>query len=305
MKAGLYKKLGNRKSTLNQVMTGTDGLIEIDNQTRERLQAVLLSMYQDICSVCEKYGLIPYLVGGSALGAVRHHGFIPWDDDLDISMTRGDYLVFRRIFRRELGGKYILNAPNYSRNPKARFPKVMKKGTLCRDLEDGSAPEYCGIFVDIFIMENIPEKRMQRLIQGIFCNGLEFIAGQTALMELKDERIRAGLKKEGKAAAAVRMITGTVFGAVPSGNWYHGIDKAVRGPACSALAGFPTGRKHYFGEILPKEVFFPPRYIDFCDMKAPVFHKVEDYLANLYGDDYMELPPVEKRERHLYTELEF
>lgn len=305
MKAGFIKKLRSRRTTINSTIMEQDGLIELDNDTRERLQAVLLSMYQDICDVAEKYDLVPYLAGGTALGAVRHRAFIPWDDDLDIAMTRDDYLVFRRVFQKELGREYILDAPNYSRNPKARFPKVMKKGTLCRDMGDNSDPENCGIFVDIFIIENIPDNKVQRFLKGVFCNSLEFIAGQVALMELNNRRSIAGINNEGKTVAAIRMLTGMIFGIVPSGNWYNGIDKAVRGPECSALSGLPTGRKHYFGEILSKEVFFPPRYIDFCGMKAPVFHKVEEYLSNLYGDDYMELPPVEKRERHLYTELEF
>ena len=305
MEAGFVKKLRSRRTIINSTVMEQEGLIELDNNTRERLQALLLSMYQDICSVCEKYGLIPYLTGGSALGAVRHHGFIPWDDDLDIGMTREDYQVFRRIFQKELGGKYRLNAPNYSRSPKARFPKVMKKGTLCREMGDHSDPENCGVFVDIFIIENIPDNKVQRFLKGVCCNSLEFIAGQVALMELDNRKSMAGINNEGKTVAAIRMFTGMIFGIVPSGNWYHGIDKLVRSPKSSALAGLPTGRRHYFGETLPKEVFFPPRYIDFCGMKAPVFHKVEEYLSNLFGDDYMELPPVEKRERHLYTELEF
>lgn len=303
MKADIIEKLRSRKTTYNPTVTEEDGLLLLDDETRIKLQAVLLSMYEDIYAVCRKYGLTPYLVGGSALGAVRHHGFIPWDDDLDIGMTREDYLVFRRNFKRELGKEYILNAPNYSRYPKARFPKVMKKGTICRDLEDHSSPENCGIFIDIFIIEHVPQNAAIRMIKGLFCNGLEFIAGQVALVENKS--IGDSYEKEGKTVTMIRKLTGTVFGIVPSGNWYNGIDKAVRGRPGSTLAGTPTGRTHYFRETLPVDIFFPPRYIEFCGIQVPVYNKVEKYLANLFGDDYMVLPPLDQRERHLFVELIF
>lgn len=305
MNVGILDKLGSRKTTYNPTVTAEDGLVLLDDVTRKELQKVLLCMYKDIYSVCRKYNIVPYLVGGSALGAVRHHGFIPWDDDLDIGMTREDYLILRRHFKEELGWGYILNAPNYSHNPKARFPKIMKKGTLCRDLGDQSDPENCGVFVDVFILEDIPESRVKCTIKGLLCNGLEFIAGQVALMENNDERIKEGIKNEGKLVSLIRRTTGTVFKIIPSGSWYNGIDKVARGPKGSSLAGFPTGRKHYFGEILPKEVYFPPRYIDFCGIEVPVFNKVETHLSTLYGDDYMEIPPLSKRERHLFVELKF
>ena len=305
MSFNLIEKLASRKTTFNPTVTEEDGLILLDQETRKQLQEILFSMYQDIYAVCRKYNIIPFLVGGSALGAVRHHGFIPWDDDFDIGMSREDFYVFRRIFKKELGKGYVLNAPNYSRNPKMRFPKVMKKGTICRDLGDSSESDNCGIFVDIFILENIPQNPVIRTAKGLFCNGLEFIAGQVALMEYYDGRAETNIQKEGNLITGIRKVTGSVFGVIPSGSWYNGIDKAVRDGKESTLVGLPTGRKHYFGEILSKDVFYPPRYEEFCGMKVPVFNKVEKYLANLYGNDYMEIPPVEKRERHLFMELKF
>ena len=297
--------LANRKEAYNREIAQEDGLIELDREMLEKLHDTLFGMYKDIYAVCKKHGLTPFLAGGSALGAVRHKGFIPWDDDLDIAMTRQDYEIFRSIFRKELGAAYILNAPNYSKYPKARFPKVMKKGTLCRGIEDYSEPEQCGIFIDLFIIENIPANRFIRFMKGVFCNGLEFLAGQAALMEHYNEGTRELMEKEGRAVAAVRKTVGTLFGSVPSGAWYAGIDKAVRSNKTTGYAGLPTGRLHYLGEIFETKVIFPARYIEFCGIQAPVFTDVETYLMNLYGDDFMQEPPPDKREKHFFTELKF
>ena len=265
MKFSAIQKLKNRKTTYDFTETSKDDFFVLDEDTLKKLQNLLLSMYQDILQMCKKHNITPFLVGGSALGAVRHQGFIPWDDDLDLGMTRRDYIIFRKCFRTELGEKYILNAPNYSRHPKARFPKVMKKGTLCRSVDDYSSPENCGVFVDIFIIEDIPKNSVKRIIKGLFCNGLEFIAGQVAIMEHYDENTRQRLDKEGKLVSLIRRTTGTVFGVVPSGYWYNGIDKAVRYYENSPYVGIPTGRKHYFGESLQREVCFPPRFMNFCE----------------------------------------
>ena len=302
---GFLKDLASRRNVITRELSGHKEAFLLDEEELRHLQKVLLNMYKDIYAVCMRYGIIPYLTGGSALGAVRHQGFIPWDDDLDVGMTREDYYVFRAVFKKELGDKYILNAPNYCKNPKARFPKVLKKGTICRGIDDYSDDEDCGIFIDIFIIENVPNNAVIRMAKGIICNGLEFIGGQVSLYENKNELVHTLTKQEGSAVSFIRKSIGCVFGQIKASSWYHGIDKAVRWNGSSDLVSLPTGRGHYFGEIIPSSVIGPPRYITFCDIEAPVFCRVEEYLYNLYGKNYMQLPPKEKRERHYLTDLRF
>ena len=292
------------KITLNK-NADINGLLKLDEVTRKRLQKELLGIYKDVHAVCEQYGLTAFLLGGSALGAVRHHGFIPWDDDLDIGMTRDDYEKFKMIFRKELSGKYILNAPNYSRIPKARFPRIHKKGTLLREITDLSKPEDCGIALDLFIIEDVPENGIVRNCKGYSCNFLEFVSSQVFMIYNMDDNVKSFYKQADRWSFRMRWMVGRFFSWAKPADWFHAVDKAVRYPKRTKLVNIPTGRKHYFGEILKRSDVFPPRYVDFCDIKAPVFYQVESYLRNLYGDNYMQLPPIEEREKHFIVELKF
>ena len=82
------------KETVNQKYRTDPSVRHLSDEELEKLKHVLLEIYLDIQAVCDKYGLVCMLLGGSALGAVRHKGFIPWDDDLDIGMPRDDYEIF-------------------------------------------------------------------------------------------------------------------------------------------------------------------------------------------------------------------
>ena len=291
----------NVKDKVSRIQTD-DLFIEVSPEDLKRLQNALLEIYKDIAEVCRKYDLTPYLVGGSALGAVRHHGFIPWDDDLDIGMTRVDYEKLREVFAAELADRYLLNAPNYSEDPKARFPKIIKKGTACREIVDVHDPRRNGIFLDIFILDDVPENAICRKIKGTICNGLEFISSQVFLKENTTAEVRKMYRRMGWASYLFHYLTGILFSWIPSRNWFHAVDKAVRHSRKSEFVGLPTGRKHYFGEIFRKEELLPAVWVDFEDIKVPIFQGYDMYLRNLYGD-YMKIPPEGDRERHYFVEL--
>ena len=112
----------------------SDLLPEMTEEELKHLQQVLFEMFQDIQLVCQQTNIIPFLVGGTALGAVRHFDFIPWDDDLDLAMLREDYDRFLKEFSRAYPDKYIVNAQVFSDNAKARFAKVIKTGTKCCEI---------------------------------------------------------------------------------------------------------------------------------------------------------------------------
>ncbi len=275
----------------------------ITDEEREKLQQTLLEMYRDLAEVCQKYDLIPFLCGGSALGAVRHQGFIPWDDDMDIAMSRADYNMLRKVFKKELSEKYVLNAPNYSSVAKARFPKIIKKGTVFQEIGTTSASGIDGVFLDIFIIDNVPDNHLLMLAKGVLCNAAEFISSCVYDYENLDDVAKHFHKKSGVFDFYIRMAVGNIFSIIPAANWFHGIDKIIRWENTSSrYCTIAQGRHHYFGEVLPRDIIFPPEYYDFCGIKVPLFRNVEYYLKNLYGD-YMTIPSVENREIHYVKKL--
>lgn len=296
------RQLTNAKEQINAVDT-SGFLKELDAETLKKLQETLLEMLLDIMEVCEKHQIRMFLMGGTALGAVRHKGFIPWDDDLDIGMARKDYERFSEIFDAELSEKYILNAPNRCKNAIARFPKILKKDSFL-DTGGQKDPSLCKIYVDIFIADAVPQNGLRRKLKGWHCNWLEFISGQVAFVEKLDDFTKKLYQSGGKASYYVRFTVGKLFSFRSASRWYDLIDRAVQYPKESELWGLPTGSRHYFGEILPRSAFLPLSYGTFEGHTVPMVSDPDAYLRNLYGD-YMQIPPPEKRQKHFVREVRF
>ena len=144
-KVGLFSKLFNGKEAF-QAVNLDDIYFPIDDEQREQLQQIIYGMYRDIQITSEKHGLTPFLVGGSALGAIRHRGFIPWDDDLDIGFIREEYEVFIKSFEEEFKDKYYVNAPGKQKRTRARFTKILLKGTIFREMVSLPEDEYKPIY---------------------------------------------------------------------------------------------------------------------------------------------------------------
>lgn len=280
---------------------------ELSEDESLKLKNTLLEMYKDISYICEKENLTVFLGGGSCLGAVRHKGFIPWDDDLDLNMLRADYDKFPAVLEKYFPDKYNLRGPGVSENYSLPFIKIEKKGTLLKtvyEFED----ENPAIGIDLFPLENIPDNKFVRFIFGFRNNFVQYIGVCVKLYSRRECPVTKLLcsTKEGRKALNRRLLIGKLFSFKSYQEWYKNCDslaqkyknKKTKDLTC------PTGRCHFFGEILSFKEILPPAICNFEGISAKIYKNFDKYLSGLYGD-YMQIPPLEKREKHFIVKIDF
>ena len=295
-------------------MSLTDLLLKSNLHIREltedegfKLKQTLLEMYKDIMDVCNKEGLTLMLGGGSCLGAVRHKGFIPWDDDLDLNMLRSDYDRFPESLEKYYPGKYALKGPNISENFELPFIKIEKRSTVLQtvyDFED----EKPAIGIDLFPLENIPNSKMSQFVFGVINNIFQYISVCVKLYTRRFCPVSKYLfsTKEGKKTLKWRLFWGKVFSFRSYRDWYRKCDEVAQKykNAETNYVSCPTGRNHFFGEMLLKQDIIPIKECEFEGIPSKIYGNYNKYLSALYGD-YMQIPPPEKREKHFIVEIDF
>lgn len=132
-----------------------------------KLQLCQLDIALDIRDICERHGIPYFLIGGTLLGAVRHGGFIPWDDDLDIGFLRKDYEHFIKVCKDDLPDRLFLQTWDTDENYGFPFGKVMLRGTVFRQTVFGETKAHDMIFVDIFPYDNLAVNLLRRKYQFI------------------------------------------------------------------------------------------------------------------------------------------
>lgn len=266
------------------------------------LQMDILSIYLDIQAFCEKHKLTVMMGYGSALGAVRHQGFIPWDDDIDVLMPRADYEFLINHFEEEYGDKYWAINAEKSNKCCCYFGKVISKNTIYRPV-GGDPNGMNGTFVDIFPIENFPKSHLKAKILKI-CDLLVKFAGSTLLSYKSNSPVIKDIMKQKHEAYIcywLRKSIGFVFSFYSYQKWAKLYNKIVYCKEESGIYHDPTGDYRWKGYSY--DVLFPVVKTKFEGYDVYVPHKVEDYLQSEFGSNYMSLPPVDKRPQHYAEEF--
>ena len=267
-----------------------------------RLHACLTGMLADIDRVCRANGLVYFLGGGTALGAVRHGGFIPWDDDMDLCMPRADFDRFVPLFRKALGDRYWVHSPNDPDTHGLVMARVRRKGTSVKDRNDVNETE-CGAFVDIFIYENTFDSRPLRVLHG-----LGSMAFGLLVSVRKFHRDRKGLlalvrgNREAERTVRLKAFLGLLVSWLPLDFCVHlanGWNRSCRNGSSTYMT-CPAGRKKFFGQLGQRSGFCETRDIRFENVTARVFRDIESHMIRLYGPDYMTPPSEKDRESHIF-----
>lgn len=297
--------MGNtRKVLLSSVKKSS--LFQLSDEQSKKLKKVLLEIYEDIFRFCEENQIKIMLGGGSVLGCIRHGGFIPWDDDMDLMMCRNDYNKFVNSFEMTMGDKYELFVPDGKHKVSHLFLKVSRKGTLEEDIYTAGCDVKTGIAIDVFPIENAPKNFLFKKMKTFISNAFAYMAVSVYMYQNKNKYMKNAYwqSMKGKVNYIFRMLLGAFFSFRDYKDWYVAFDKFVQDSKESEVLTIPTGRKHYGGEMQRKEVFYPPKSAKFEGLSAYVPNQAEIYLESLYGD-YMKLPSEEQREKHFYTKIEF
>ncbi|MCM1170225.1 MAG: LicD family protein [Bacteroides sp.] len=162
------------------------------SEKRKKVWAVELEILREFIRICKKHNLSYYAIGGTLLGAVRHKGFIPWDDDVDVIMPRKDYIQFMQIAPKEIGNGFWVQTYETDKHYCAGQFKVCKFGTTCisPSLLEYDYPTKRYIFIDVFALDVIPDLKFKRALHKRGRNFFAFLLG--AYMH---EKMPVGKKK--------------------------------------------------------------------------------------------------------------
>jgi len=261
----------------------------------KELQAIVLSILLDVDKVCKKHNITYYLGEGSLLGAIRHKGFIPWDDDLDILMRRTDYEKFLEIAPKEMGPNYEIQHPTTVYSYWSPFIKVRLLGNQkYRQKHIAHLTNNNGPYIDVFPMETVPkQKSIGQMWQGLKINFLRAMLTYKLVLRKPDTVKRKLITVSSKflSVETIHRLLDKNF------KWYN--DRKDNKYTVT-LASY----HNMFRQTVRNEVYGEPVLVEFEGHLFPAPRQYDYLLRRIYGD-YTKLPPKEKRKfKHHFIVVE-
>lgn len=256
-----------------------------------QLQQKEFEILREFVAVCDKLGLTYYLVCGSALGAVKYGGFIPWDDDVDVAMPRADYEKFLAQAPGLLPAHLFIQ--NYRTDP--AFPKTFTKlrdsRTTYIETDYADLPMHHGVFIDVFPLDGYPvgdaavaefEKRKKKYLRLTSCS-------LRPMGSVKSRVLRMGLRLLGYHKKTAKYLAE-----------YEAMirDCGVGDVLCN------YGNFRGVMEKTPKEIYGAGTEAQFEGLTVRVPADFDTYLTQKYGDWRADLPENEKKGHHYYTAMD-
>lgn len=249
-----------------------------------KLQQAEIDILGDLHHYCEENHVMYSLFYGTAIGAVRHKGFIPWDDDIDIVMTRENYKKFCTIWKKKPMKGYFLQNMESDPNAGINHAKVRKDNTVL--LSEGEILEkgHHGIWIDIFILDKVPNtKKAQRSVRW------------NTYLRIAFTRADALSTVETGRSKVIKQLLGLIPRKIRVWGLRHAEKKiqqygAVKDNFSWMSLSCAEELKYHFSKNLVDEYV----NVDFDGHQFSMFNNCEETLKMVYGD-YMKLPPEEER----------
>ncbi len=247
-------------------------------------QLVMLRMLRIVDHICRKHGIEYWLESGTLLGAVRHGGFIPWDDDLDIAMRRADYERFRALALLELPEDLVFQTAETDVNYRDVLPRIRDTRSKFFEKDKGYTPRHQGIYLDIFPFDSYPN----RLV----------MAALTLRHRLQQYRRRFPEDSPGRGAYLCGLYTLglPLVLALYAAEWtawrFRDIFFNKPGQKCLSRGVEVSSKPPH-----DRRDIFPLREISFEGYKFFAPHRPDTYLRKKYGD-FWKMPPEDQRKTH-------
>ena len=268
---------------------------EVTKELQPRWNAVIIDVLSVFIRICEAQGLRYFCAGGTAIGAVRHQGMIPWDDDIDVFMPRPDYDRFLRLAAQSMPEGYEVLSPYTTKDYPMYFAKMCNARTTL--LENERIPCVFGLYIDIFPLDGAcddvetcyrEKRRFKRLM-----NKLEAVSTHNSF----GEYVGLLTKRREWGRFAVKTV------AFCCRSWLRRwllkqMDSIAYGHDYALSSRVVTYSGAYQRqEIYPKAWLETPQMFAFEGLMVNLPHDYDAYLRHFFGD-YMTLPPVEQRASH-------
>ncbi len=271
------------------------------NSRMKKIWAVEFDLLNELIKVCEEYHLTYYLFGGTMLDAVRHQGFIPWDNDVDVILPRKDYDKLLEI------GPKVFKAPYYFQTPKTEdgkyfyfFAKLCNSLTTGRSDVEYKAGQNCGIFIDIFFLDNLPDGKLERwwyvhklsriTRMARFCGASILFTPKKGLINILKMKINKLIYKLSGSPSPSKLFDryNHVAGK------YKDKETEEWGQIVWGYRDSVTWKRHDWKSSI---------LASFGPLETVIPEKYDIVLRKQYGD-YMQFPPKEQRVCHEYYDFD-
>ena len=264
-------------------------------EDKQKLEQISLDILKEFIRICEKYDLKYFAAFGTAIGAVRHQGFIPWDDDMDVVMLREDYDKFIKIAKTEMSDSFELYSAHIQKRVQGFYIQMSKKGTVFMTKWNNRWPLHPGIKLDIFPYDCVPAEGKKRAVmykKFRFWNRLYIIRNVKVPYFPGNSPVLKVVRGLCTLAYYIMNVTG------PS------IDRIVN--KCTSVMTSYRDKSSYltmFDDLHPdqwiirRDEIEPLQDAEFEGIKIKLPNKNHEILTRMYGD-YMVPPPEEQRDGH-------
>lgn len=267
--------------------------MEYSSERLRKLQLVQLLPFLEIKRICDKHNIHYTPIGGTLLGTVRHKGFIPWDDDIDVGMLREEYNKFLEVAKNELRPEFFLQT--YETDP--NYPKAIAR--LCVNETryvlrwEKDADIHQGVFTDIFPYDNSPNNKLHQIYHKYMIKWLRYATYHKYSPYGKPTSIK------GKIFSFIVSLPFTFHNKKSVRTLWDNIMQKYNSMSTEHVVR--TGSSYPYEKVRVKRALMEEFVeMEFEDFKISVLKGYHEHLSDNYGD-YMKLPPIEKR-RNVQTE---